>query len=124
MFTLSASETYQGSTGFVHIAEIENYRSKPNVKSCIILGDSTRRKPFDLIPDGSYSGNPYLHQWIMRDCIWEYNEETIDLKPDFIVPAPPPDPSLSSVYYGLRLVRVEPDDWVIDEVQMANEYDL
>jgi hypothetical protein len=122
ILTLSASETYQASAGFVHITQIDNYRAKPNVKSNLILGDSTREKPFNLVPDGGYTG--FLHQWWMKNCIWEYNEKTIDLKPDFMVPAPNPDPSLSGTCYGLRLLHTEPDDWIVDEVHMDNENDL
>ena len=87
IMTLSAEETWKGNNGFVHIAEINNYRSKPNVKSNLIL-DNTRHRPFDLVEDPSYTGP--AHQWIMQCCMFEDGGKTIALTDGFLVPAPYP----------------------------------
>ena len=121
IMSLSAEETWKGSNGFVHIAEINNYRSKPNVKSNLIL-DNTRHRPFDLIEDPSYTGP--AHQWIMRYCMFEDGGKTIALTDGFLVPAPSVTPDTSSTFYGLRLVQVDDGDWLVDRVEMHNTSDF
>lgn len=121
VLTLSADDVWYGSNGFVHIAEIDNYRSKPNVKSNLIL-DNTRRRPFDLVADAHYNGP--AHQWIMQSTIWEYEAQTIAIPGDFLVPAPSVDSATSSTSYGLRLVHVDSDEWLVDRVTMDGPYDL
>lgn len=121
IMTLSAEETWKGNNGFVHIAEIDNYRSKPNVKSNLIL-DNTRHRPFDLIEDPSYTGP--AHQWIMQNCMFEDGGKTIALTDGFLVPAPSVTPETSSTFYGLRLVAVDNGDWLVDRVEMRNTSDF
>ena len=122
--TLSADEAWIGENGFVHIAEVDNYRSKPNVKSNLIL-DNTRNRPFDLVADATYLSSSVLHQWIMKNCIWEYEAETIAIPDNFRVPAPNIDySSTSSNYYGLRLAHVDSDEWLVDRVAMSGPRDL
>ena len=121
IMTLSAEETWKGNNGFVHIAEINNYRSKPNVKSNLIL-DNTRHRPFDLIEDPSYTGP--AHQWIMQNCMFEDGGKTIALTDGFLVPAPSVTPETSSTFYGLRLVAVDNGDWLVDRVEMRNTSDF
>jgi len=115
VLTLSADDVWYGSNGFVHIAEIDNYRSKPNVKSNLIL-DNTRNRPFDLVADAHYKG--HAHQWIMRYCMFEDRGTTIALTDGLIVPAPSVTPETSSIYYGLRLVEVDNSEWLVDRVEM------
>ena len=121
LMTLSAEEAWKGSNGFVHIAEINNYRSKPNVKSNLIL-DNTRQRPFDLVEDPSYTGP--CHQWIMQNCVFEDRGKTIALTGGFLVPAPSVTPETSSTFYGLRLVQVDNGDWLVDRVEMRNTSDF
>ena len=121
IMTLSAEETWKGNNGFVHIAEINNYRSKPNVKSNLIL-DNTRHRPFDLVEDPSYTGP--AHQWTMHYCMFEDGGKTIALTDGFLVPAPSVTPDTSSTFYGLRLVQVDNGDWLVDRVEMQNTSDF
>ena len=122
LMTLSGPDSYllQTTKGIVHIAQVENYRSKPNVKSSLIL-DDTRDKPFDLVKDQEYEGTGI--QWFMKNCIFEVGGKTV--KVDGGIKGPiQPKLSTSSEWYALRLVRFSKstqegeDGWGIDRIKI------
>lgn len=59
--TKQANPTLLMLPGFIHITTVENYRSKPNVKSALQL--TVKKSPFDLrrMP----SDRPLFKEWIM-----------------------------------------------------------
>ena len=128
LITLSGpdSDLLQTAKGIVHIAQVENYRSKPNVKSSLIL-DDTRRKPFNLVKDQDYEGAGI--SWFMMNCIFEVDGKIV--KVDGGIKGPiQPKLSTSGEWYALRLVRFSKstqeeseDAWGIDRIKI-NGYSI
>ena len=63
------SDTVWAEKGVVLVTQVENYKSKPNIKSNLILND-TSYKPFDIAKDNEYKG--VGNSLYMLNCIFEY----------------------------------------------------
>lgn len=121
IMTLSGpdSDLFQSAKGIVRLAEVDNYRSKPNVKSSLML-DNTHKRPFDLLKDQEYEGTGI--SWYMSNCIFEDGGKIATVGNGF---AGPIYPKLANAdkWYALRLVRFSRDSqeesedaWGIDRI--------
>ena len=75
IMTLSGQEAFNLHSGFVHITQVDNYRSKPNVKSALML-DNTRKRPFDLVSfkDEAHDKG---RSWNMTNCYFEVGGKAV-----------------------------------------------
>lgn len=118
------SEDTWAEKGVVLVTQVENYKSKPNVKSNLILND-TSYKPFDIAKDNEYQGvGTSLY---MVNCIFEYCGKTEKVNDGRVIGPIYPKINDGAVYYALRLVRFSKstqeeseDTWGIDRIRIDN----
>ena len=116
------SEETWAEKGVVLVTQVENYKSKPNVKSNLILND-TSYKPFDTLKDNEYQGAG--NSLYMVNCIFEYCGKTEKVGNGRIIGPIHPKLDNEAAYYALRLVRFSKstqeeseDTWGIDRIRI------
>ena len=116
------SEETWAEKGVVLVTQVENYKSKPNVKSNLILND-TSYKPFDTLKDNEYQGAG--NSLYMVNCIFEYCGKTEKVGNGRIIGPIHPKIDSEAAYYALRLVRFSKstqeeseDTWGIDRIRI------
>ena len=116
------SDTVWAEKNVVLVTQVENYRSKPNVKSNLMLND-TSYKPFDIAKDNEYKG--VGNSLYMLNCIFEYCGKTEKVNDGKVIGPIHPKLDNEVVLYALRLVRFSKnaqteseDTWGIDRIRI------
>lgn len=127
IMTLSGQEAFNMHAGFVRIAQVDNYRSKPNVKSALLL-DNTRKRPFDLVSfkDEAHDKG---RSWNMTNCYFEVGGKAVQINNGVVGPIfPLEDTSNDSC---LRLVKFSTSgssdneyQWGIDRIEIERSQQL
>lgn len=112
LMSLSSTNKWPGIPGFVHIASVENYRAKPNVKSNLILDSKT--SPFQLykLPDNESSLGGQIPRWEMQYQVWESNNKIMQL-PNCQISVDTLNPQALTPRY-IRLAELSTGTWLID----------
>lgn len=121
------SDTVWAEKNVILVTQVENYKSKPNIKSNLILND-TSYKPFDIAKDNEYKG--VGNSLYMLNCIFEYCGKTEKVNDGKVIGPIHPKLDNEVVLYALRLVRFSKstqeeseDAWGIDRIRI-NSLDM
>ena len=127
IMTLSGQEAFNLQAGFVHIAQVDNYRSKPNVKSTLML-DNTRKRPFDLVSFKDEAHDKGL-SWNMTNCYFEVGGKAVQINNGVVGPIFPLENTSNDSC--LRLVKFSTSgsseneyQWGIDRIEIERGQQL
>ena len=127
IMTLSGQEAFNLHSGFVHITQVDNYRSKPNVKSALML-DNTRKRPFDLV---SFKDEAHDKgwSWNMTNCYFEVGGKAVQINNGVVGPIFPLENTSNDSC--LRLVKFSTSgssdneyQWGIDRIEIERNQQL